>query len=374
MGLRDSLNTINNKYAWSLLGFILALLLGGLTIYLEFFRDRKPDLRFEVVSNTSVLDVREELGKLEIFYDGLDIKKSKQSLRVVVVRVVNPSDTDILLGHYDERVPLGFTVSNGELLRVELLEASSRYLMSNLRVSPPDSLLGVFEPVILESKEFFMFKALILHAQGRTPILSPQGKIAGIRTINLTEQSGTESEKFYWHLVFAGGVWVQAARLISYFFGFIGLSLGLILLLFAVISPVLFVSGKFTRRKRAKHVKHFRSITNIELQGKDEFLFSGYENNGPDYVHAMGQLLSDKTKLKEAIDELSEQGDESESLYRSVGTTDIPPSVMLEREFGVRALLKNNVIQEKDDSWEEDTHVVQTILDFDRFLVIREGN
>ena len=27
-----------------------------------------------------------------------------------------------------------------------------------------------------------MFKALILHAQGWTPILSPQGKIAGIRT------------------------------------------------------------------------------------------------------------------------------------------------------------------------------------------------
>ena len=177
MGLRDSLNTIKNKYNWSLLGFILALLFGSLAIYSEFFRDRKPQLRFEIVSNTSVLDVREDLGKLEILYDGLDIKKSKQSLRVVVVRVDNPGETAILMGHYDKREPLGFTFSTGKLLRVELLEASNRYLMSNLRVSLTDSLLAVFEPVILESKEYFMFKALILHAQGWTPILSPQGKL-----------------------------------------------------------------------------------------------------------------------------------------------------------------------------------------------------
>ena len=368
MGLRDSLNAINNKYAWSLLGFILAVLFGGLAIYSEFFRDRKPELRFEIVSNTSVLDVREDLGKLEIFYDGLDIKKSKQSLRVVVVRVDNPGETAILMGHYDKREPLGFTFSTGKLLRVELFEASNRYLMSNLRVSLTDSLLCVFEPVILESKEYFMFKALILHTQGWTPILSPQGKIAGIRTFYLTKQSSAESEKSYWHLVFAGGVWVQAARLISYFFG-------LIFLLFAVISPVVFVSGKFTQRKRKKHVKHFRRVTNIELQDKDEFLFSAYEDNGFDYVHAMGQLLSDKTKLKEAIDELPEQGDGSESLHRSVGvgTTDIPPIVMRERGFGVRALLQNNVIQRKNDSWKEDAHIVQTILDFDQFLVIIRG-
>ena len=90
MSLRDFLNTIDQRYAWSLLSVILALLFGGLAIYLGFFRDRKPELRFEIVSNTSVLDVREDLGKLEILYDGLDIKKSKQSLRVVVVRVDNP--------------------------------------------------------------------------------------------------------------------------------------------------------------------------------------------------------------------------------------------------------------------------------------------
>ena len=368
MGLRDFLNSINKRFAWSLLGVVLALLFGGITVYSEFIRDRKPKLRFEVVSNTGVLDVREELGKLEILYDGIDIKNSKQSLRVVVVRVVNFGESDILIDHYDERVPLGFLVSNGELLRVEPLEASNRYLSSNLHVSVTDSVRGVFEPIILESKEFFAFKALILHDQGTPPTLSPQGKIAGIRTINLTEQSSTKSEKSFWHTVFAGGVWVQAARLVTYF-------CGLILLSVAVISPVVYFSGKFTRRRRRKHIRHFRKVTDIELQDKDEFLFSAYENNGRYYLQGLTELLSDKNELKEAIDELGELGEESKQFHVGVGATDIPPMDMREQAFGVRALLQNNVIHQTGDSWEEDAHVVHTILEFERFLrIVRAGD
>lgn len=370
MALRDFLNSINKKYAWSLFGVVLAVLFGGLTVYSEFVKDRKAKLRFEVVSNTGVLDVREELGKLEILYDGIDIVKSKQSLRVVVVRVVNFGESDILIDHYDERVPLSFLVSNGELLRVEPLEASNRYLSSNLHVSVADSVRGVFEPIILESKEFFAFKALILHEQGTPPTLSPQGKIAGIRTIDLAEQSGSKSETSYWHTVFAGGVGVQAARMVIYFFG-------LILLVVAVISPVVYFSGILTRTRRRKHIRHFRKVTEIELQDKDEFLFSAYENIGRYYVQALTELLSDKNELKEAIDELGELGDESEQFHMDVGATDIPPMVMRKQAFpfGVRALLKNNVIQQKGDSLEEDAHVVHTILEFERFLrIIRAGD
>ena len=53
-----------------------------------------------------------------------------------------------------------------------------------------------------------------------------------------------------------------------------------------------------------------------------------------------------------------------------VGTTDIRPKVVLQRVSNVRVLLQNNVIKQKDDSWESDAHVVQTILEFERFLVI----
>ena len=241
MGLRDFLNTIKDKDNWSFWSFILALLallLGGLTIYLEL-RDRKPELRFEVVSNTSVLDVREELDKLKILYDGRDIKKSKQSLRVVVVRVVNPSDINIRLGDYDEKAPLGLAVSNGVLLGVELLKAGDEYLDSNLSVSRTDSLCWIFEPVILDGKASFTLEALILHAQDTPPKLRPQGKIAGITTIKLIENLSNENEKSYWHLVFAGGVWVQAMRLVSYTLGFCGLTI----LLFAIIFPILVYLG-----------------------------------------------------------------------------------------------------------------------------------
>ncbi len=96
MGLAAVLNNLDKRYAWSLLGFVLAILFGALTVYTEFLRDRRPELRFEVLSDASVLDVREKLGNLEILYDGVDIQKAKKSLRVIVVRIINLGPDDIL--------------------------------------------------------------------------------------------------------------------------------------------------------------------------------------------------------------------------------------------------------------------------------------
>jgi hypothetical protein len=82
MSLATVLDRWDKKYAWSLLGFALAVVFGAVLIYTEFIRERRPELRFERVSNTSVLDVRERLGNLEILYDGEDIQKAQKSLRV----------------------------------------------------------------------------------------------------------------------------------------------------------------------------------------------------------------------------------------------------------------------------------------------------
>jgi hypothetical protein len=148
MGIVASLNRLDKTYAWSLLGFVLAAILGALTIYTEFLRNRGPLLDFEVVSDASVLDVREQLGNLDIIYDGVDIKKAKESLRVIVMRVANKGPGDILKASYDEKSPLGLHVINGTLLRAEVLGTSNDYLHNTLQVQlhAPDTAL--FEPVI----------------------------------------------------------------------------------------------------------------------------------------------------------------------------------------------------------------------------------
>src|SRR5713101_3185507 len=183
MSLADALNRLDKRYAWSLFGFGLAIVFGLLTLYTEFIRDRRPQLRFEVISDASVLDLRERLGDLEILYAGVDIEKAQKSLRIIVARVTNEGPSDILKSHYDDKAPLGFRVSRGTLLRAEVLATSTPYLRQTLRVQTriPDTAL--FEPIILEANEWFTVKSLILHAEGTRPELEPIGKIAGVRSI-----------------------------------------------------------------------------------------------------------------------------------------------------------------------------------------------
>jgi len=101
VGITSTLIQIEKKPFWTLLGLVLALVFGGVTVCSEFIRDRHPILQYEVISDASVLDVREKLSSLEIVYGGVDIQKAGQTLRMVVESVANKGISDILKGHYD---------------------------------------------------------------------------------------------------------------------------------------------------------------------------------------------------------------------------------------------------------------------------------
>src|SRR3972149_4078090 len=246
MSVIDAINRWDKRYGWSLLGFVLAAIFGTVSFYTEFVRDRRPQLRYEVVSDASVLDVKEQLGNLEIIYDGRDIKKAKQSLRVVVTRITNEGADDILIGSYDQRSPLGFRVSGGNLLRAEILSTSNDYLRQTLRIDLPTPDTALFTPVIIESGEWFTVKSLILHAEGSLPALQPVGKIAGVRGIRVVDSTQAAANPGFLVTAFSGGPWVQATRLLAYFFGFI-------LLIVAVVAPTAAISSVFAKRRRREH-------------------------------------------------------------------------------------------------------------------------
>jgi hypothetical protein len=140
MSIFNSIRTLDNKFAWSFVGVLLALVFGGIGVYAGFFYERKPDVTFEVISNTPVFDVRENVSKLEVLFAGNNIKQSGQALRVITLRVINNGQQDILKTFYDENDPLGFSVVSGSLVEPpQLLYASNDYLARNLKLNlePP---------------------------------------------------------------------------------------------------------------------------------------------------------------------------------------------------------------------------------------------
>ncbi|MDI4653198.1 MULTISPECIES: hypothetical protein [Pseudoalteromonas] len=121
---------------WSFLvifGLLMAILFGGVTLYLGFIKENKPDLNYIVTADSSVLDIKEQLGSLDVLYEGESLSKRKQDLRYITFKVINKGDSAILSNLYDTNFPIGFKIENGEMADDPvLLSASNNYLKEKL--------------------------------------------------------------------------------------------------------------------------------------------------------------------------------------------------------------------------------------------------
>lgn len=369
MSFVAALNRIDKRYAWSLLGFVLAVAFGGLSLYTEFVRDRRPRLRFEIISDASVLDVREKLGNLEIIYDGVDIQKAQRSLRVVVVRVANEGPDDILKGHFDEKTPLGFRVLKGTLLRTELLSSSNTYLRQALRINMQAPNTASFDPIILEANEWFTVKSLILHADGSHPQIESIGKVAGVRQIRRVDSTEVAAAPSFFAQTFSGGPGVQVTRTVTYFFGFIALVAG-------VITPIVIVSGGLASRRRRRHVSQFKSISKLDLMDRDEFIFERYVENDIDYLHLL-QRAQNEERLEAEIRRRRKQKESRPDPHVIEPVLLMHPSdsvpARLRRRLPIVDMQKSGFIVEADGHWRVDPHLRQTLDDFIRFLEIKRA-
>ena len=205
---------LDRKFAWSFLGVLLALLFGSITIYNEFIQDKRPSLQYDVLTNTSLLDVKEQVSNLSVLFDGIDIRKQGLSLRVIGVRVLNDSTKDILKGYYDDKAPLGISILTGRIIKNELISASNQYLSDNITLEPDGEKSVIFPSVIIEANQSFTFKLLVLHPQHEIPTLISVGKVAGITSILIKEAYRDKEKTPFLTTTFQGGFLAQAFRLV----------------------------------------------------------------------------------------------------------------------------------------------------------------
>lgn len=368
MSITTYINQLDKRYAWSLLGFVFAVVFGALSIYTEFIRDRHPQLRFEIVSDASVLDVRERLGNLEILYDGVDIQKAQKSLRVIVFRVVNEGPDDVLRGHYDERSPFGFRVLNGSLVRAEVIGSSNNYLKENLRIRTQGQDSAVFDPVILEANESFTVKSLILYPEGTRPILEPTGKIAGVREVKVIDSTVAAAEPTFLAQTFSGTLWTQVLRLVAYFWG-------LIAVIAFVAVPIATVSGALSKRQRHKHVTQFKSISKAPLNDIDEFIFQRYIAHDIGYVRLLHRAVSNEGRLDFEVKRYEKQRQKSRDRYNidlvMARRMRVEGEHTFYRYLPISDMQDAGFIVKPDTRWQVDPHAKETTEEFLRFLEIR---
>lgn len=297
MSFISTFKSMENKFAWSFLGFLMAIIFGAITLYLGFYKEVKPDLNFVITADSSVLDVKENLGSLDVIYENESLSKRRQDLRFITFRVVNQGNAPILSNYYDKNDPVGFEVIDGELAdEPTLLNASNDYLKEKLLTNTTPDNKVLFSNVILEPNEYFELKVLVLHEIGKKPYIEAFGKIATVNSIKVLRNFTSVNKLSFLEITFGGGFFTNLARLFSFGLIFIFLMAGLI-----------FSSEKISdfkeKRRKERLLATFKEYDSDKITDKDSFFFDYYLNHDADVVRQYHAIMNSQSTLSSLCSE-----------------------------------------------------------------------
>jgi hypothetical protein len=297
MKLLSKLQNMEKKYAFGFFGIVLAIIFGTLSIYTTFFQKKSPAITFEIESSASVFDIREDVGKLDVIFNGVNLRETGQTLTLMTLKISNTGSEPVLKTSYDDNDPLGFEISSGEIAKAELLRASKLYLTKNLNITEipqTNSTSATFSPVIIEPGDVFWVKILILHKEKTVPALKPIGTIAGVGEIAFVDLNAKEKKQSLWEQVTNGTIWVQLMRAVVYFFGFI---CGM----FVVLIPVALIGEFFGKKKRKSEVASFQKSAS-SIRPEFEWVINYYIENGSFPFGRVREYLNHPQKVYEYAD------------------------------------------------------------------------
>ena len=366
MGLIAKLAQIDKKFSWSFLGFILATLFGGIAIYTEFIRDTSPAVKYEILSNTKILDVKEDVTGLSIIYNNEDIRKARKTLSVLIVRISNEGRSPILKTYYDHASPLGLSISSGEIIIAEVISATTDYLRQNAGISVRNPSNVEFSQMIIEPNESFTMKILILNPEQSALTIFPKGKIAGVKKLLLDDRQSEQTKETFIMKVVSGSLWVQVMRTLVYVVAFI-------LLLIVVIVPSIYISEKKDQWKRNGIVKQFKSRTDSALNDLNVELYAFYKGHGLRALQGMKKIFGNDSRfqnlVKEACSYPSELKDIDEIERRIVIEDLSPDGILANPLFTLELMMKMGLISKVGQQYTRNEERIKAMNEFVRFAV-----
>lgn len=298
MSIYKKIKSLDSKFSWSFFGFLIGILGFGYAIYVDQFKELKPKLIYDLLSNTKVLSVREDVNKLDIIYDGQNLKEQKENLILLTVRIKNEGSQNIVEGDYYSKILFGLKVRGGKIAeKPQLIDASNKFLKENVSLEF-DSLNSIkINKVQIDEGQYFTIKILTICKQNISPSIVPIGKISGMTTefeVRESYLSDKKEEESFFERLIAGSVSIHVARFFFYL-------LVLILFSLVVILPTSQITTFFEEKNKKRKIEKFREKTKIELTENIELVFDLYREDGAYYIKWLNKILSDKEKLKKYL-------------------------------------------------------------------------
>ena len=192
------LNYFTSTHNVGIIGLVLTVFGILVGLYFVVYYEKKPKLKFEILSTAPVLDVKEEVGKLDILYDGKSIKRTENTLTIITIKIINDGNASILLNYFDSKDPVGILITEGAIVeKPKLLDASNEYLNDKIELTSSINKV-IFSEFILDPEDFFTMKILVLHNKHLSTRIKSFGKIATIKEITVTSAETGVEKKTYW--------------------------------------------------------------------------------------------------------------------------------------------------------------------------------
>lgn len=283
---------VSVKLIWQTVIVLVGLISAVLGIYAFFFQEKKMEIVYELLTNTNVIDLKADLSKLDITYDGKSLKSSNKSLRIISLKVKNSGNVSVLKTFYDDLDPLGITIEKGKIIeKPELIATSSGYIKRNLRIDFDSIGNLTFNDIILEPNDFYTVKLLVLCSNGIIPNFISIGKIAGLKEIPIVSfVPGAKKEPSFFERTFSGDILTQVTRIFSYAF-ILGLIMG------AIIRGIISISDARDKRKKKATIKEFKQTSTYNYDQLDEIIFTSYEEASYYTLTRYYSLLEDEEVL-----------------------------------------------------------------------------
>lgn len=298
------LQVLQNKYV-----VLTTKILAGIAIVIgiySFFKSDHANLKYEILLNERIIDVKEEIENLNVYYDSINVIRDNFQLSSVIVRVINDGNKSITNNLYDPKFLPGIEFENSKILSFDVTRASNKYLESAINPAQRNINSITINPVIIDIDEYFDLKFLLIHPDSIFAFPSALGKVADVSQIKIVEKF-IENDSFLRN-TFKGNFQIQLTRSIAYTLIFFG---AFILLAGLISSPV----EKIDQKKRVKRIKSFKEEYPNYSDRKYEALYKSYINNHEiDYL----KNLVRETNLFQVISD----SDEKEILIKLFGQID----------------------------------------------------
>lgn len=211
MLIKDTESGRNLRFLLGLVASLIAVIGLIFTAY-SVFHEKRPNLEFEIISESDLINLEQPVPNLSIIYEDENISERNLNLSILSVKITNVGDADILPIHYDSSDTLGIRINNGNIIEARLVSSNSDYLQSQLNpvlISPE---MIQFDKVIIERGRYFNIDIVFLHDRTLAPELEFIGKIAGIESVSPKTTLEARGEYSFWQTVIDGSLLVHFLR------------------------------------------------------------------------------------------------------------------------------------------------------------------